>query len=134
MWKGVAAGLLLLATGSVRAQIACPVMLVDGSFGKDTITVTFRDTAKVPLEQFSLTCAPSPSQHLHGSACHTETGIFYPGVPYTVAVPYPNAERMGRVTLSMREAILSSGARWGLESASKCRPLKIPTGKVRKQP
>lgn len=127
MWRGVVAALSLvtLTTGSVWAQIACPVMLVDGRLGKDTISVTVRNTAKLPLEQFSLTCAPSVSQRTRGSACHSETGIFYPGVPYTVELVYPNAEKLGRVTLSMREAVLSSGARWSSDSANKCRPLKV---------
>jgi hypothetical protein len=97
-------------------------MLVSGTPGQDTITLSFRNKGKLPIETLSLSCKPSLD---HGtSTCHTESGVFFPGMQYSINMAYPKADKR-QVVISVKEAVMNSGARWDSHSSDKCRPLKV---------
>jgi hypothetical protein len=130
MGKGAGlAALAICAFCPALAQIPCPVMLVSGSLRQDRVEVTFRNQGKLPLEELSFSCVPALRQPSHGSTCHTETGVFYPGLQYTFDFPYPGANKT-RVLISVKEASQSSGATWNSRSSSsECHSLRITKGK-----
>lgn len=116
--------MLLALPMPLLAQIPCPVMLTEGSLGHDTVMVSFRNSGKLPIQQLSLQCKPAPYHQSSLSACHVEKGVFYPGMQYSLQIAYPNASARP-VTINVREAELSSGARWDQLSTNRCRPLRI---------
>jgi hypothetical protein len=116
--------LAVFATSNLSAQIPCPVMLVSGNTNQDTITLSFRNKGKLPIEQLILSCSPSPYRKTGNSSCHTENGVFFPGMQYSINLAYPNAGKR-QVILSVREAVLSSGAHWDFSSSDKCRSLRV---------
>ncbi len=125
MLKRAALALLLVAipTLPTRAEIPCPVSLTTGRAAPDRIRLSFRNRGKVPVEQLSLACTPAPGPGLQ-NACHTENGIFYPGVPYWITILYPGADRHP-VTIAVRSARVAGGDLWTARSSDSCRPLKI---------
>ena len=120
-------GFAALATCAIcpaLAQIPCPVMLVSGRLRQDRVEVTFRNQGKLPLEELSFSCSPAPREP-RGLTCHTETGVFYPGLQYSIDFPYPGANK-ARVLITVKEALQSSGAIWNSRSSStECHPLRI---------
>ena len=129
MWKAglLAAGLMM--AGPMRAQearvaIPCPVMLVSGHVRGGSIELSFRNKGKVPLQQVSLGCSPAMAGRPRDAICHMESGLFYPGTPYTMAFAYTGARR-GAVTLSVKSARLGTGEFWMARSARACRPLVV---------
>ncbi|HEY2040359.1 MAG TPA: hypothetical protein VGG95_11875 [Edaphobacter sp.] len=108
----------------MTAQIPCPVMLVDGKSSQDTIILSFRNKGKLPIQQLSLTCAPSPYQKGADSTCHIENGVFFPGMTYSINVGYPHANKH-QIVISVKAAVTNTGARWTPASPDKCRSLRI---------
>jgi hypothetical protein len=113
-----------LATTSMTAQIPCPVMLVDGKTSPDTIALSFRNKGKLPIRQLSLACAPSPYKKGADSTCHTENGVFFPGMQYSINLAYPQANKH-QIVISVKEVVTNTGARWTTTSPDKCRPFRI---------
>lgn len=107
-----------------RAQIPCPVLLVSGRKGRDTIELSFLNKGKVPIQQLSVGCSPPNAGQARDSICHTESGLFYPGSKYTMKFAYTGARR-GAVTLSVKGARLGSGELWTARNARACRPLAV---------
>jgi hypothetical protein len=118
------AAALGLATSNLTAQIPCPIMLVDGKASQDTITLSFRNKGKLPIQQLSLACAPSPYRKGADSTCHIENGVFFPGMQYSINLAYPQANKH-QIVISVKEATMNTGARWTTASPDKCRSLRI---------
>lgn len=119
--------LIALVAAGVRpfyAQSTCPVMLFDGASGRDSITLSFMNKGKIPIQQLVLSCKPSPKTQAKGAACHTEDGLFYPGTPYSIKIPYPDASHHP-VTLTLKTAFLAGGVVWKSTPGQACRPLTV---------
>ncbi|HEY8997149.1 MAG TPA: hypothetical protein VIM60_04595 [Edaphobacter sp.] len=115
--------LLLFIAATSHAQAPCPVMLVSGSLGQDSITLSFRNKGKLPIEQLRLSCKSSTGRSAN-AACATETGVFYPGMQYSMHLAYPNPRRR-QVIVSVTEVVMSGGEHWDIQSADRCRSLRI---------
>jgi hypothetical protein len=107
-----------------RVEMPCPVMLVSGHVRGGSIELSFRNKGKVPIQQVSLGCSPAMAGRARDAICHTESGLFYPGTPYTMTFAYTGARR-GAVTLSVKGARLGTGELWMARSARACRPLVV---------
>jgi hypothetical protein len=128
---------MMAATLQLQAQpmhpsIPCPVLLVSGHAGRDSIELSFMNKGKVPIQQVSLGCSPPMAGRARDSICHTESGLFYPGQKYSMVFSYAGAMRGsargssgGAVTLSVQGARLGNGELWMARSARACRPLKL---------
>jgi hypothetical protein len=129
VWKILAltAGMSAIAVpghAQGHAQIPCPVLLVSGRKGRDTIELSFLNKGKVPIQQVSVGCSPPNAGQARDSICHTESGLFYPGSKYTIKFAYTGARR-GAVTLSVKGARLGNGELWMARNARACRPLMV---------
>jgi hypothetical protein len=117
---GLAALMMAMATTArgqeTRVEIPCPVMLVSGHLRGNAIELSFRNKGKVPLQQVSLGCSPAMAGRARDAICHTESGLFYPGTPYTMTFAYTGARR-GAVTISVKGARLGTG---GVVDGSEC--------------
>jgi hypothetical protein len=105
------------------AVIACPVTLVDGKADRDGVTVSFRNTGKLPIQGLELNCALTSSQGVHRTTCHNETGLFFPGTDYTSSFAYRS--HAGSIEVSVKTARLSDGSTWMSNRDQRCRPLRI---------
>ena len=120
---------MMMAALQLRAQpmhpsIPCPVLLVSGRAGRDSIELSFMNKGKMPIQQVSLGCSPPMAGRARDSICHTESGLFYPGQRYSMTFGYAGTPR-GSVTLSVKGARLGNGELWMARSARACRPLKL---------
>jgi hypothetical protein len=68
-----------LAAQSMHPSIPCPVLLVSGHVGRDSIELSFMNRGKMPIQQLSLDCSPAMAGTARDAICHTESGLFYPG-------------------------------------------------------
>jgi hypothetical protein len=111
----------------MHPSIPCPVLLVSGHVGRDSIELSFMNKGKMPIQQLSLGCSPAMAGRARDATCHTESGLFYPGQRYTMMFGYtvkPGSTH-GAVTLSVMGARLGNGEPWMARSARACRPLKV---------
>ncbi|HEY6447088.1 MAG TPA: hypothetical protein VIY53_11550 [Acidobacteriaceae bacterium] len=118
------AAALQLGAQPMHPSIPCPVLLVSGHVGRDSIELSFMNKGKVPIQQVSLGCSPAMAGKARDSICHTESGLFYPGQKYTMEFGYTGGMR-GAVTLSVKGARLGNGELWMARSARACRPLRV---------
>ena len=116
----------LVAVASLQAagQTACPIALTEGHSDHDSIRVAVRNKGKVPIEQFSLVCKPGAGGTSRGAVCHSEIGVFYPGTPYWISLPYPDANHH-EVAISVNTAQLAGGVLWTLRSVDSCHTLRV---------
>ncbi len=117
-----------LGVGVVGGQSLCPLALTSGRFAEGGLRVSVRNKGKVPVEGFRLWCAPAAggtggSGAAGGGVCAEERGIFYPGTPYWVSVPYAGVGR--RVTVTLRSAELAGGVVWTAGGEGECRALRV---------
>jgi hypothetical protein len=114
------------AFGALQAQaaIACPVILVNGHANQDGVDLTFINRGKLPLDDLELSCTSFTAQTTRRSACHAETGIFYPGTTYTVQFSLPQKDTRS-ILVSLKSARLSDGDTWTSSHDQSCRSLKI---------
>jgi hypothetical protein len=123
-WKMIL--IACLAGASVHqswAAIACPVYLVEGKADQNGIVLSFRNKGKLPIQELAFNCTPASNSAAHRVACHTETGLFFPGTDYTSSFAYSN--RAKSIQLSLRSARLSDGSSWLLNRDQRCHPLRI---------
>jgi hypothetical protein len=116
-----------LAAQPMHPSIPCPVLLVSGRVGRDSIDLSFMNRGKMPIQQLSLDCSPPTAGRARDAICHTESGLFYPGQRYSIMFGYtakPGSAH-GAVTLSVKEARLGNGELWIARNARACRPLKV---------
>ena len=116
-----------LAAQAMHPSIPCPVLLVSGHVGHNSIELSFMNKGKMPIQQLSLGCSPAMEGRARDAICHTESGLFYPGQRYLMTFGYtakPGSAH-GAVTLSVKGARLGNGDLWMARSARACRPLKV---------
>jgi hypothetical protein len=118
------AAALQLQAQPMHPSIPCPVLLVSGRAGRDSIELSFMNKGKMPIQQLSLGCSPPMAGRARDSICHMESGLFYPGQKYSIAFGYAGSMR-GAVTISVKGARLGNGDLWMARSARACRPLKV---------
>jgi hypothetical protein len=128
MWKTATLMTLMMMTAKQTfAQIPCPIALTTGTANHDKIKLSFRNKGKVPIEQFSLSCSPAPDHKSRGAVCHTESGIFYPGMEYWMDFPHPVSDRK-EIIISVKSALVAGGIFWTPRYSDSYRTLRI-TGK-----
>ncbi len=113
-----------------HADNFCPIILVSGVNDQGSLTVSFRNAGKLPIQQIELNCTRlrEQGQRSRGSVCHVETGLFFPGTEYEMKYTYPGG--IPRVVLvSLRSVTLSDGYVWKPARGQTCQPLKIRRGK-----
>jgi hypothetical protein len=123
-WKII---LIVCLLGSSVCQswgaIACPVFLLEGKANQDGIVLSFRNKGKLPIQELEFNCTPASTSTPHGLACHTETGLFFPGTDYTSSFPY--GSRAQSVQVALRTARFSDGSTWLANRDQKCQPLRM---------
>jgi hypothetical protein len=123
-WKRIL--IVCLLGGSVCPSwgaVACPVSLVEGKANQDGIVLSFRNKGKLPIQELEFNCTPASSSTPHGLACHTETGLFFPGTDYTSSFAYKSRARS--IQVSLKTARFSDGSTWIFNRDQRCHPLRM---------
>jgi hypothetical protein len=130
MWKAIAlAALIVIPLQQSQAQTPCPIRLISGDADQDSVKLSFMNKGKLPIQQLSLSCTPRPmNQKTRDAICHTESGLFYPGMEYSIDFPYPAATRH-TIAISLKTARLAGGVIWTSRPSQSCRTLRIPRKK-----
>jgi hypothetical protein len=120
----------LLATcvlfGSAQRSLAespCPVMVYDGKISGDAVSISFMDMVKIPIRQLVFSCATLQGKRLRHFDCHTDPGIFFPGIAYTMSLTYAHGPP-GDVYVSV-ETVVGDRYIWRSTHDQTCRTLKI---------
>jgi hypothetical protein len=123
-WKRLLlAGLVAASVQPSWAAIACPISLVDGKADQDGITLSFRNIGKLPIQVLTFNCLPYGKAAEHRTACHAETGLFFPGTEYSTSFAYKS--RSGSIQVSLQSARLADGFSWLSNRDQRCRPLRV---------
>jgi hypothetical protein len=124
-WKSIViVAIVLFVSRRVLAQGPCPVMFISGNADQDSIKLSFMNQGKTPIEQLMLSCSPPLNRTTRGEVCHKESGIFLPGMKYSIVFTYPGAGRH-LVVISLASAWLASGVMWNSTRANACRALRV---------
>jgi hypothetical protein len=118
--------LLALLGQLAHASGGCPVTLISGTGDSDSISVTFRNTGKVPVRDLEFNCKllGDRSHKTETFPCNERNGLFFPGMDYTVTYPHrPRA--MGQIRVSLRSAGFADGYIWRPLQEASCRVLRI---------
>jgi hypothetical protein len=108
----------------IYGQVPCPVSLTSADADQASIKLEFMNKGKVPIEQLRLSCTPPANNKSRSAICHTETGIFYPGIQYWIEITYPGANRHSTV-IEAKEVRMAGGVFWNTRSSDSCRTLKV---------
>jgi hypothetical protein len=102
----------------------CPLKLISGRTSSDGIHLEFRNTGKLPIQQFELSCVPVGVQSVRRPMCHEQGGLFYPGGEYEMdflyATPVPRT-----ISINLRTARLSDGSFWMASRRQSCKALTV---------
>jgi hypothetical protein len=112
------------SVSSSHASMACPVRLSSGKVDEGKIDISFMNKGKIPIRQLELYCAPLQGQKARRLVCHTESGVFFPGTPYTLSFSYPEKSPQA-IEVSVKTVLLPDGTLWTSTHDEPCRPLKI---------
>lgn len=117
--------LLVLSGPLAYASGGCPVTLISGTGGSDSISITFRNTGKLPVRQLEFNCklVGNRSGKAGPIACKEDSALFFPGMDYTVT--YPQHARARGVRVSLRSVGFADGYLWKPLQEASCRVLKI---------
>jgi hypothetical protein len=117
--------LLVLLGPLAQASGGCPVTLISGTGGSDSISITFRNTGKLPVRQLEFTCKliGDRSGNAEPIPCKEDNALFFPGMDYTVT--YPQHARARGVRVSLRSVGFADGYIWKPLREASCRVLKI---------
>lgn len=116
---------MALASGpELQAAMTCPVRLSDGKIDQGTISVSFMNSGKTPIRMLNLDCTPIQGGKAARVDCHSESGIFYPGTPYTLRFGY-TGKAARTIEVSVESVRLQDGTIWASTQDQPCRPLKI---------
>jgi hypothetical protein len=107
-----------------QATMACPVRLSNGKLDQGKVNLSFMNKGKVPIRQLELYCAPLKGPKAKRLVCHTESGVFFPGTPYTLSFAYPG-KTPPAMEISLKTVILPDGTLWTATHDEPCTPLKI---------
>jgi hypothetical protein len=120
----LAACVTLAAVQPLQAANTCPVRLSDGKIEQGTIGISFMNSGKTPIRELNLDCSPLQGQKATRVDCHSESGIFYPGTPYTLRFGY-TGKASRAIEVSVESVRLQDGTIWTSTHDQPCRPLKI---------
>ena len=112
------------SVSSSHASMACPVRLSSGKVDEGKIDISFMNKGKIPIRQLELYCAPLQGQKARRLVCHTESGVFFPGTPYSLSFSYPEKSPQA-IEVSVKTVLLPDGTLWTSTHDEPCRPLKI---------
>jgi len=118
------AWMILASVQSSHASMACPVRLSSGKVDQGKVSISFMNKGKVPIRQLELSCTPLQGRKERRLVCHTESGVFFPGTPYTLSFSYPG-KTPEAIEVSLKTALLPDGTLWTSTHDEPCRPLKI---------
>jgi hypothetical protein len=116
---------MALASGPyLQAAMTCPVRLSDGKIDQGTISINFMNSGKTPIRELNLDCIPLQGGKAARVDCHSESGIFYPGTPYTLRFGY-TGKASRSIEVSVESVRLQDGTVWSATQDQPCRPLKV---------
>lgn len=120
----LAACMALVSGPDLQAAMTCPVRLSDGKIDQGTISISFMNAGKTPIRLLNLDCTPLQGSKAARVDCHSESGIFYPGTPYTLRFGY-TGKASRSIEVSVESVRLQDGTIWTSTQDQPCRPLKI---------
>jgi len=135
MSKALPLALLALAFASRgETKSSCPIMLVGGAKDQDTISVTFRNTGKVPIRRLEFSCrlTSPPAKGVGQARCYEPNASFLPVGEYTVSYAIPGGSR-GTVLVSVKSVTFSDGRVWKPTKRDPCHTLSIKTPHAKQQ-
>ena len=127
MSKALPLALLALAFASRGdTKSSCPIMLVGGAKDQDTISVTFRNTAKLPIRRLEFSCrlTSPPAKGVGQARCYEPNASFLPVGEYTVSYAIPGGSR-GTVLVSVKSVTFSDGHIFKPTKRDPCKTLMI---------
>src|SRR5271169_4249209 len=101
--------IIALSPQASLADAPCPIVLIDGSYTQDGISIDFRNIGKLPIQQVELNCAPLGGQAAARTTCHVESGLFFPGTQSAMSFLYPG-NHPSAVLVSVKRIRLSDGS------------------------
>jgi hypothetical protein len=127
MSKALPLALLALAFAARGdTKSSCPIMLVGGAKDQDTISVTFRNTAKLPIRRLEFSCrlANPPAKGARQARCYEPNASFLPVGEYTVLYAIPGGSR-GTVLVTVKSVTFSDGHIFKPTKRDPCKTLTI---------
>jgi hypothetical protein len=128
------ASLLLLLIPSAEASSPCPVTLLSGTGGQDSFSVTFRQTARLPIRRLELNCNVGNGNTRVNKAqqlrCWERNADFMPNMVYTVDYTYGGSQPRS-IAVSVRSVTFSDGSIWKPSHRETCRALTIFPSKLK---
>jgi hypothetical protein len=135
MSKALLLGLLALAfTPRGETKSSCPIMLIGGAKDQNTISVTFRNTAKLPIRRLEFNCrlANARANGAGQTRCYEPNASFLPVGEYTVSYAIPGGSR-GTVLVSVKSVTFSDGHVFKPTKRDPCTTLTIRTPRAKQQ-
>lgn len=122
----VAIFLLSMAASACAAGSPCQVALLSGEANGGTISLTFRNLARVPIRRLDFSCrlTRAQSSKIQPPQCVEPNASFLPQSVYTVHYAYSRGTR-GPVVVSVRRVLFSDGHTWQPTRALGCRVLTV---------
>jgi hypothetical protein len=104
----------------------CPLTLISGTGGSDSISITFMNAGKLPIRRLEFNCKPigDRSDKAEPIHCVEENALFFPGVQYTVTYAH-RARAKERVRVSLRSITYGHGLVWKPSQEAACRVVRI---------
>jgi hypothetical protein len=128
------ASLLLLLIPPAEASSPCPVTLLRGTGTQDSFSVTFRQTARLPIRRLELNCNVGNNNTREAKAhqlhCWEHNADFMPNMVYTLDYTY-GGSRPNSIAVSVRSVTFSDGSIWKPSRRETCRALTIFPGKLK---
>jgi hypothetical protein len=120
----LAACVALAAAQPLAAANACPVRLSDGQIDQGTISIRFMNQGKTPIRELNLDCSSLQGGKSVRKECHDESGVFYPGTPYSLKFPY-TGKAARSIEVTVESVRLQDGTIWTATQDQPCRPIKV---------
>jgi hypothetical protein len=115
-------GLALTQPGQAAAN--CPIRLSGGAISQGTVTFSFMNQGKTPVRELHLDCTRRKGQKMVRTACHSESGVFYPGNPYSVR--FDDTDKVSHpVEVIVESARFQDGGIWTSSQDVPCKALKL---------
>ncbi len=113
------------------ASSDCPVMLISGAGDQDAISLTFRNTGKLPIRRLEFNCrrVNARADKARRNHCYEPNVSFLPRTEYTLQYGYPDGK--GPVLVSLKSVMFSDGRTWKPSRRDPCRTLKIVPPRVK---
>ncbi len=125
--------LIVFQASLADASGSCPVTLVSGTRGLNSIAITFRNASKQPIRrlEFNCTLANAKANKNQRTPCYEKNALFFPGTEYTVIYAYPSGVR-GPARVSLKSVTFADGPAWKPSKRDSCRVLNIYLAKIKR--